>query len=169
MMLASKTDALIRTNARERPYTARFTKGGALLPEMRRLVSIWDGTVGAGERIVRSNLVSLPSRARAQDVVRRAFLPRFVDGEPRNLWRPLAVLERSAWPSASLAPIYYYATASAEPILWDFVVDVLAPKYGMGEVGRWGRAPFPAGVAIVLFPGRAMERRGCREGLAGPS
>ncbi len=46
------------------PYTARLQKGGALLSDIRRLLLEWDGDLGSAERIVRDNVLALPSRAR---------------------------------------------------------------------------------------------------------
>lgn len=114
-------------------YTTRLQKGGALLPEMRRLVLEWDGSGEAAASSVANNLLSLQSRSRARDVVERCFVPRLVQSRPADLWRPLAVLEHAGWSAERLNPLYYYATAQAEPVLWDFVVEVLAERYGRGD------------------------------------
>src|SRR5207249_4343346 len=80
-----RRSAATRRRLREealRPYTARLQKGGALVAEMRQLLLVWDGTPGCAERIVRTNVVSAPSRARALDIVTRTFVPRFVASQP---------------------------------------------------------------------------------------
>ena len=127
------------TSPRRRPeprpaYTARLTKSSALVAEMRRLVLEWDDTAGCGERLVRQNVLASPTRSRSHDVITRAFIPRYVDSTPRDLWKPLAILERQGWPQQALLPLHYFAAASAEPVLWDFVVEFLAPRYATGHL-----------------------------------
>lgn len=119
--------------AGQRVYTTRLQKGGALLSEMRRLVLEWDGTPACAERIIRTNVLSARSRARARDVLTRTFIPRFVDSEPPALWRPIGELERARWPQGALLPIHYYAAAAAEPVVWDFVVEALSPRYARSQ------------------------------------
>ena len=115
------------------PYTTRLQKGGALVADMRRILVEWDGTSGCAERIIRANVLSSPSRYRALDVVTRTFVPRFVHSVPPNLWRPVQLFEQARWSQAALLPIHYYAAAAAEPLLWDFVVEILAEKHGIGH------------------------------------
>jgi len=115
------------------PYTTRLQKGGALLADMRQLLLEWDGRPDCADRIVRENTLALPSRARSLDVVTRTFVPRFVRSNPADLWRSVAVLERGGWSEEALRPIHYYAAASAEPLLWDFVIEWLAPRYDRGQ------------------------------------
>src|SRR5206468_7243495 len=105
---------------------------GALVAEMRQLLLVWDGTPGCAERIVRTNVVSAPSRARALDIVTRTFVPRFVASQPPDLWRGMQILERAGWSPVALLPLQYYAAASAEPLLWDFVVNALSARHAQG-------------------------------------
>jgi len=116
------------------PYTSRLQKGGALIPEMRRLLLEWDDRAGTSQRIVEGNQLTSPSRARLRDVVTRAFIPRFVRSRPPNFWRPLATFERARWPTSALVPLHYYAAAAVEPILWDFVTEVLAERVSRGQL-----------------------------------
>lgn len=115
------------------PYTTRLQKGGALLPDIRRLLLEWDGSPGCGERIVRENVLGLPSRARASDLVMRTFVPRYVRSSPPDLWRTMQALERAHAPHEMLVPLHYYAAAGAEPLLWDFATQWLAPRYAQGQ------------------------------------
>ena len=93
----------------------------------------WDGTPDCAERIIRTNVLSSPSRYRALDVVTRTFIPRFVHSDPPDLWRPLRTLDQAGWSQVALLPIHYYAAAAAEPLLWDFVVEVLSEKHARGH------------------------------------
>jgi len=115
------------------PYTTRLQKGGALLADMRRLLLEWDGSPDCAERVVRENVLALPSRARSLDVVTRTFVPRFVRSSPPELWRAVAVLERAGWDEAMVRPVHYYAAACAEPLLWDFATEWLAPRHDRGQ------------------------------------
>lgn len=163
----ASTDALrggllVRRRARasqppdRRVYTARLLKGGALANEMRTLVAAWDGTDDCVERLVCENVLSHRSRARSRDVIRLVYMPRFVSSQPPDLWRPLAVLEHASWPARLMLPIHFYAAASADALMTDFVEEVVAKRYALGmtdidtdDVVRFlERAPaerFPAG------------------------
>jgi hypothetical protein len=128
------------------PYTTRLQKGGALVGEMRLLSQHWDGEPGCADQLLRSNVISAPSRLRARDAITRTFVPRFVSSRPADLWRPLGILERAGWKAERILPLHYYAAAAAEPLLWDFVVQVLAERHaggqtevGTGDVLRWLR------------------------------
>jgi hypothetical protein len=96
---------------------------------MRLLVQHWDGKSGCAERLLRANAISSPSRLRAWDAITRTFVPRFVRSRPADLWRPLGILERAGWGAERLLNLHYYAAAAAEPLLWDFVVGVLAERH----------------------------------------
>ena len=76
-------------------YNTRIQKGGALIEEMRQLVRFWhEGpTEEITEAVIRSNILNKTTRARASDILRRTFIPRFVDGAPRNAWRLIRPLE----------------------------------------------------------------------------
>lgn len=134
-MTSSKTPSKVPRAFREtrRPYTTRLQKGGALVGDMRRMLLEWDGTPDCAERIIRTNVLSSPSRYRALDVVTRTFVPRFVHSDPPDLWRALRTLEQAGWSQVALLPIHYYAAAAAEPLLWDFVVEVLSEKHARGH------------------------------------
>lgn len=123
------------------PYTTRLQKAGALIDEMRQIMLAWNEGVTGREGIVSRNLVASPSRMRMNDIVMRAFMPRFVESTPPGLWRPIAALDRGGWDRAALAAVHYYATAAAEAVLWDFVVG--------GLVGRLGSGQRQVGVATV--------------------
>jgi len=70
-------------------YNSRLQKGGALLEDMRLLVRNWQsiGVNGQRDTVVAENLLGKHTRARAVDTLRRAFLPRFVNGQPPQAWK----------------------------------------------------------------------------------
>jgi hypothetical protein len=111
------------------PYTSRLQKGGALLEDMRQLVRHWNEDAVRAQRDagIRSNILNKETRNRLTDVYNRAFLPRFVNGPIPNAWRLVRALEDASAPAAVLRPVYYWITATAEPLLGDFCREVLYP------------------------------------------
>ncbi len=104
-------------------YNARLTKAGALLDDMRLLVRAWQPGCDP-DRVDVADLASLlgkPTRSRARDTFRRAFVPRFVTGHPRDAWRLVRALEDRDVSLEVLRPVYYWITARNEPVLHDFV------------------------------------------------
>jgi hypothetical protein len=116
-------------------YNSRLQKGGALLEDMRFLVRNWqDGGInGQRDIVVAENLLGKHTRARAADTLRRAFLPRFVHGRPRQAWKILRTLENRNLPVEIIRPVYYWITARNEPLLYDFVCAELLHYYNTGQ------------------------------------
>lgn len=111
-------------------YSSRLLKGGALLNDMRMLVRAWQDVDPDGQRdgIVAGNLLGKGTRTRAGETYRRAFVPRFLAGNPPNAWRIARELEDRDLPVESLRPIYYWITARGERLLYDFVCDELTKR-----------------------------------------
>ena len=105
------------------PYNSRLQKGGALFEDMRLLVRNWQesGVNGQHDTVVAENLLGKHTRARAADTLRRAFLPRFVNGRPPHAWKIVRALEDCNLPVEIIRPIYYWITARTERLLYDFV------------------------------------------------
>jgi len=65
--------------------TSNILKGGALLDDARRLIDVWDlgeDTTWNLQRIADENLLAKPTRARAEDVLRRVLWSRLVEPGP---------------------------------------------------------------------------------------
>ncbi len=109
------------------PYNSRLQKGGALLEDMRLLVRNWQNISVNGQRdtVVAENLLGKHTRARAADTLRRAFLPRFINGRPPQAWKIVRALEDRNLPVEILRPVYYWITARSECLLYDFVCTEL--------------------------------------------
>lgn len=135
-------------------YTSRLQKAGAQLDDMRRLILEWDGGPGCAERLIEANVLSHPSRTRSRDVIMRAFVPRYVDSNPPDLWKPLAILERGGWSLDHLRPLHYWAAASSEALLRDFVLEGLSRYHARGyrEVGTEEVLAFLSRVPSERFP-----------------
>ena len=65
------------------------------------------------------------TRTRSVDTIRRAFFPRFVNGQPGKAWKMVRELEDRNLPVEILRPVYYWLTARNEPLLYDFVTEEL--------------------------------------------
>jgi hypothetical protein len=111
----------------EHSYNSRLQKGGALLEDMRLLVRHWQHTEANGQRdtVIAENLLGKHTRARAADTLRRAFLPRFVHGQPPQAWEIVRALEDRNLPAEILRPVYYWITARNERLLYDFICTEL--------------------------------------------
>lgn len=127
-------------------YTSRIQKGGALLEEMRQLVLLWkdEPLYDNKARIVRANPLNKLTRARVVDVLNRIFIPRFVEGPIRNGWKLLVPLEKLHASPAIVLPIYFWLTALAEPLMYDFCTQYLSARRAEGllainvnEVAAW--------------------------------
>jgi hypothetical protein len=140
-----KSDRVVRLGSKSRAtakveswvYTTRLQKGGALLAEMRLLVSSW-GDAPAGvqrDRGLRNNVLNKRTRARLADVYGRAFLPRFVRGPIPDAWKLVRPLEDAQAPLPTLRPVYYWITARAEPLLADFCRQFILPRPAIVRAG----------------------------------
>jgi hypothetical protein len=108
-------------------YNTRIQKGGALIEPMRQLVRLWhDGPPEElVKTVIRLNVLNKTTRARAADILRRTFLPRFVEGSPRNAWRLVRPLEDQDASPQLVRPLYYWITAKSEPLIGDFCREFL--------------------------------------------
>jgi len=116
-------------------YTARLIKGGGLLPQMRTLVRLWHEHTDAPAVITyieQHGLLGRVSHRRVKDVVRRVFIPRYVQGNPPHAWRFLRPFEDSAAPVSAVRPLYYFYAARAEAVMGDFVRLALYERYISG-------------------------------------
>jgi len=118
-------------------YNTRIQKGGALIEEMRQLVRCWhEGpTEEITQSVIRSNVLNKTTRARAADILRRTFIPRFVDGAPRNAWRLIRPLEDQNASPQLVKPLYYCISAKAEPLIFDFCQEYLLHRLRAARAG----------------------------------
>jgi hypothetical protein len=92
--------------------------------------------------VVRGNVLNKTTRARAADILRRTFVPRFIKGPIPNAWKLLRPLEDVGASAQLVKPIYYWVTARAEPMMADFVGEVVWPRVS------YGRAPVSQADAV---------------------
>lgn len=109
-------------------YTSRIQKGGALLEEMRQLVRLWnEGPLDQNKaQVIRVNPLNKATRARIVDILNRIFIPRFVESPVPDAWRLVRPLEDLEAPTAVVRPAYFWLTALAEPLIYDFCTEYMA-------------------------------------------
>ena len=113
---------------------SRLQKGGALLPDMRRLVCAWTEEVRDDDVLVFvMRTLAKPSLARARDTYIRAFRPRFLDGDPPRAWKLARALEDESADAATTKAFYFWITARAEAALYGFVTDELMSARASGN------------------------------------
>ncbi len=111
-------------------FTSNIQKGGALLDDARRLVEVWDPTEDPAwnlSRIATENLLAKPSRARAEDVLRRVLGPRLVEPGPQVI---AAMKELLASPRGFVEAYYFEASRD----------DELLAAFAEGPLFRWWEA-----------------------------
>jgi hypothetical protein len=111
-------------------YNTRIQKGGALIEEMRQLVRAWQDMASEGQKeaTIRANVLNKGTRTRAADILRRTYIPRFVEGPVPNAWKLVRPLEDVEASPQITRPVYYWITAKAEPMIGDFVREYLFPR-----------------------------------------
>jgi hypothetical protein len=113
-------------------FTSNIQKGGALLDDARRLVEVWDLDEAPArnlDRIAEGNLLAKPSRARAEDVLRRILRPRLVDPGPEVIGAMKELL-----PSPRSFIEAYYFEAARDDLLLAAAAE--GPLFAWWEAGR---------------------------------
>jgi hypothetical protein len=101
---------------------------------MRHLVQLWSAAPIEDNRaeLIRSNPLNKATRARIADILNRIFVPRFVQGPIPNAWLLLRPLEELDVSLATVRPLYFWFTALAEPLMWDFCTEFLCARRSSG-------------------------------------
>ena len=160
-------------------YTSRIQKGGALLEEMRQLVLLWKAAPldqNKAEVHKEFNPLNKATRARVVDVLNRIFVPRFVEGpirEPVGSFWP-HFLEKLCASPAIVRPIYFWLTALAEPLMYDFCTHYLSSRRVLGlqainvnEAAAWIQARGCGWSEVVTIKVTGNSSRGAKR-LWGP-
>src|SRR5262245_18548587 len=113
-------------------FTVNIQKGGALLPDARRLVEVWDLSEGRDanlRRIADENLLGKTTRRRLDDVLLRCLAPRFVSPGPQVV----AALKHLVRDPRAFIEAAYYETSRDEALLARFAEG---PCFSWYEAGR---------------------------------
>ncbi len=113
-------------------FTVNIQKGGALLPDARRLVEVWDVSEPAEvnvRRVADENLLGKTTRRRLDDVLLRCLAPRFVEPGPHVV----AALKRLLPDHRAFIEAAYYETSRDERLLAAFAEG---PCFAWYDAGR---------------------------------
>jgi hypothetical protein len=123
--------------------TSNVMKVGAHLDDTRAFIEAWDPSLDANtnvERIVDENLLGLPSRSRAHDVMTRALRPRFILPKA-GILEALAVMGTNA---DAFRDACYFELTRVDALIATFVREQLAEWWevgrttvGTGDVRQW--------------------------------
>lgn len=114
-------------------YVSKILKAGALLPDTKTLLAYWDVTAPVAqnlERFRRENLFGKASRSRVEDIL-GIFKQRYL--RDPELLHALVVFAQAGFPAAAFDRILYFLTLRNDPLLYDAVVDLIAPLYAQGR------------------------------------
>ncbi len=118
---------------KQRGYTVNnLIKASGLLADVRLLFAAWDEGLSVEENldaVVRKNLFGKSSRRRVMDVL-NVFKQRYLLQNGSS--RACRMFVNSALPTYVTDQVLYYYAALAEPVLYDFVCDVLFDRYYRG-------------------------------------
>lgn len=113
-------------------FTVNIQKGGALLPDARRLVEVWDLSESADANLARvagGNLLGKATRRRLDDVLLRCLVPRFVTPGPQVI----AALKQLLGDHRAFVEAVYFETSRDEILLAAFAEG---PCFAWYEAGR---------------------------------
>ena len=138
-----------RTPATGARYSSKIIKAGALLSDTKTLLSHWDTSCPVQAnlgRIRRDNVFGKASRSRVEDIL-AVFRQRYLVED--EVIKALVTLVRDRLPAVALDRILFFHAAKSDPLLYDVVVEWLAPLQRQGSIdidvgdvqrllGTWG-------------------------------
>ena len=87
-------------------YQTCLQKGGALFEDMRALIRMLDDDLlSQRESIMNENLLGKATRLRSADIIRRSFIPRIIEGDPKNAWKLVKPHEAYNLPVNIIKPV----------------------------------------------------------------
>jgi len=113
-------------------FTVNIQKGGALLPDARRLVEVWDLSEPADanlRRVADENLLGKATRRRLDDVLLRCLVPRFVGPGPQVM----GALKQLLSDDRVFVEAAYYETSRDERLLAAFAEGPCLDWYHAGR------------------------------------
>jgi len=114
-------------------YSSKILKAGSILAETKILLADWDNSVSVNQNLDRfrqSNILGKASRSRVEDIL-QVFRQRYLVEE--QVTKALVSLVKSRYSADSLDQILYFHTARSDPLINDFVIEVLWPRYQNGR------------------------------------
>jgi len=121
-------------NTEEHEYNTALCKGQGMLPETLRLLQVWEPGMTApalAEKVRSQGLIPKATAQRVNDIVCRAFVPRYLknNGQPAGWLR--ALVQRGVGVER-LNQLFLLYTAREHLILYDFIREIYWPRYSAG-------------------------------------
>ncbi len=116
-------------------YNCNLLKGGAVLDDIKILLKHWRNDTPQKvltKELILKNVLGKKSRKRTADVIRYIFLPRYINGYPKNHWIYLKKLVEANVAIDIIKPLLYFFSALNEPLIFNFVLNVILPRYKKG-------------------------------------
>jgi len=116
------------------PYSSKIIKAGALLPDTKALLSVWDSELSVNEnleRIRRQNLLGKTSRSRVEDIL-AIFRQRYLTEDA--VVGALANLVKRKCNGNTLERILYFHSLRADSLLHDVVIEIILPQWVRGTM-----------------------------------
>lgn len=118
-------------------YNSNLQKAGAAIQDTKILLKNWQISLSTQENsqiIINENLLGKKSRKRTYDVLRCTFIPRYINGYPPQHWQYLKKLVEAQVQDEVFNQILYFYCALNEPLITDFINEVVFPKYKRGAL-----------------------------------
>jgi hypothetical protein len=134
-------------------YSSKILKSGAMLSETKILLAGWDDSASIQDNFYRfrqSNILGKASRSRVEDIL-QVFRQRYLN--EAQVTKALIGMKKAKYSADSLDQILYFHTARSDPLIHDFVIEVLWPRYQNGrqdilvkDAEKWIRQKISEGV-----------------------
>jgi len=146
-------------------YSSRILKGGAILNETKILLANWNESLSKHDnldRFRRNNILGKASRSRVEDIF-QVFRQRYLVEEP--VTKALVGLIRARYEADAFDRILYFHATRSDPLIHDFVIEVLWPRYLRGrqdilvkDAEGWIREKIAMGATIRQWSDNTIEK-----------
>jgi hypothetical protein len=113
----------------KKAYSSKILKAGAILSETKTLLNNWDDSLSMKDNLDlfrQDNILGKASRSRVDDIL-QIFRQRYLSEE--TVTKTLVTIVKLKYPAEVLDRILYFHTARSDPLIHDFVIEVLWPRY----------------------------------------
>jgi hypothetical protein len=140
------------------PYTTNLAMGLGLIEETKILLDAWAPPMTSTDlfnTVLNSGLLQNLSAYRLRNVVTRCFAPRYLTENGQTAGHLKLIKDR--FTSSEFSQILFLYTCLANPILFDFVVQIYWEKYASGQ-NALSRAEAEAFILRAIDDGKTPSR-----------
>jgi len=146
-------------------YSSKILKSGAILSETKILLANWDDSASIQDNFnnfCQKNILGKASRSRVEDIL-RIFRKRYLNES--QVTKALISLTRAKHSADRLDQILYFHAARSDPLIRDFVIEVLWPRYQSGrqdilveDAENWIRKKISKGLTARPWSDNTIEK-----------